>query len=396
MRILFLSCWFPYPPTNGSKLRILNLLRELTQRHEVTLLSFADQPDVDPAAPALAMCRAVEVVPAQPLQPHTWAARIGYLRAAPRSIAATYSEEMAQRIDVRLTAEPIDLVIASQWSAAGYVHCCAGVPALFEEVELGSVYRQLAPAPSMLQRARYSLTWLKHRRYLARLLRQFRACTVVSEHERHLLATSVPQHPPITVIPNSVSLVDYEDVRETPHPNRLIFAGSFRYAANHDAMCWFVREVLPLIRARAPEVHLTITGDAAQRRLPPAPNVVQTGHLDDVRPLIAASSVSLAPLRMGGGTRLKILEAMALGTPVVATPKGAEGLDVADGEHLLIADGPRAFAAQVVRLLSDDRLRDRLRRNARRLVAERYEARVVGPQFERLVVQVAGAAVRES
>ncbi|MBP1684186.1 MAG: putative glycosyltransferase [Deltaproteobacteria bacterium] len=390
MRILFLSSWFPYPPSNGSKLRTFNLLRELSRQHDVTLLSFADQPDVDPAAPALAgMCRAVEVV-ATPCRSARRAAWLSFLRTAPRSLVGTRSPEMEQRIGELLSASPFDLVIASQLQAASYVPSCGGLTALFEEVELGVLYEQFAHAPSVLRRLRYGLTWFKHRRYLARLLRSFRACTVVSERERALLSSTVPEHPAITVIPNGVDLADYASVHQTPQRNRLIFTGSFRYIANHDAMCWFVRDVYPLIRAGVPDIQLTITGDAADRRVPDTPGVVHTGHVADVRPLIASSWISVAPVRIGGGTRVKILEAMALGTPVVATSKGAEGLDVRHGVHLLIADTPHAFAEQVLHLLADPELRAELSRNARQMVEARYNWTTIGRRLAELVAALGG------
>jgi glycosyltransferase involved in cell wall biosynthesis len=154
-------------------------------------------------------------------------------------------------------------------------------------------------------------------------------------------------------------------------------------------MCWFVGDVYPLIHARVPDVQLTITGEAANRPLPAAPNVVHTGHVENVRPLVASSCISVAPIRIGGGTRVKILEAMALGTPVVATSKGAEGLDVCHGVHLLIADTPHAFAEQVLRLLADPGLRRELSRNARDVVEARYNWKAIGCRFEELLASLA-------
>jgi len=127
-------------------------------------------------------------------------------------------------------------------------------------------------------------------------------------------------------------------------------------------------------------------GDRGQRRLAELGDGVRlSGYLEDIRPVVAGASVCVAPIRQGGGTRLKILEAMALGTPVVATSKGAEGLDVADGEHILIADGPAEFANRTLQLLRDPALRQRLAYNARRLVEEWYDWGPIGQRFVRLV-----------
>ncbi|GAB4543403.1 MAG: glycosyltransferase family 4 protein [Anaerolineae bacterium] len=392
MRILFLSSWFPYPPNNGSKLRIYNLLRGLARHHQVTLLSFADQPHVDPEIPELRpLCDQVQVIPWKPFNPRSRQARLGFLSLTPRSIVDTFSSEMAGCIEERVSSGDYDLVIASQWAMASYGPCFQGLPALLEEVEVGVPYEQFARATSLWRRFRYGLTWAKHRAYLARLLRHFKACTVVSEQERRLLSRAIPGYQAIEVVPNCINLVEYSDVRESPQANSLIFTGSFRYFANHDAMTWFLQEVYPPIRAQVPEVRLTITGDHAGRPLPAADNVTLTGFVDDVRPLIASAWISLVPIRVGGGTRLKILEAMALGTPVVATSKGAEGLDVQDGEHILIADTPEAFARAVLRLLADPGLRSRLADNASKLVRDRYDWAAVMPGFLDLIERVAHA-----
>lgn len=386
MKILFLSRWYPHPPDNGSKLRVYNLLRGLAQHHDVTLLSFSDQPGVDPDMCELrSFCREVRVVPWKPFNPYSLRAQLGFLSSVPRAWVDTFSWEMAQAIRQTLTTQNYNLVIASQVSTAAYSRYLSGLPALFEEVEIGVPYERFTRSTSPWHRLRFGLSWLKHRRYLARLLQDFRVCTVVSEQERQLLAQAVPAYKSIDVIPNSVNLADYEDVQAVSQSNTLIFTGSFRYAANYDAMVWFLQEIYPRIQARIPDIHLVITGDHANLPLPTVDNVTLTGFVEDVRPLIASSGLGLAPLRVGGGTRLKILEAMALRTPVVATSKGAEGLDVRHGEQLLIADTAEAFAEAVICLSENVELRRQLADKAYQVVREKYDWAVVIPRFLDLV-----------
>jgi polysaccharide biosynthesis protein PslH len=390
VRILFLSGWFPYPPSNGSQLRIYHLLRTLARRHAVTLLTFADSRQApDGVGPLRQLCEAVEVVAWKAYQPDAWRARAGWLSPTPRSVVDTYSWEMEHRIERTLSQSHYDLIIASQLRSAVYSSCFGGTPALFEEVELGVLYDAFAKAASIWRRCRFGLTWWKHRRYLARLLRHFRACTVVSECERRLLASALPRYAAAHVVPNGVDVQSYDDVRTVPQPDTLVFTGSLTYWANHDAMVWFLGKVYPLIRARWPQVRLIITGNHANLPLPAAESVTRTGLVEDIRPVVAAAAVAIVPMRAGGGTRLKMLEAMALGTPVVATSKGAEGLEVVDGEHALIADDPRAFADSVLRVLADAALRTRLTRRARQLVEQRYDWRTIGVQFETLVTRIA-------
>lgn len=385
-RILFLSRWFPYPPDNGSKLRIWNLLRGLAEEHDVTLLTFAGRSRRVPDFSELAsLCRDVQVVPWKPYRPDSLQARLGFLNPKPRSVIDTFSPEMEARIAQCVAGGQIDAVIASQIDMAAYAAAFDQLPALFEEVEVGVLYEQFAHASSLRNRFRYGLTWAKHWRFLTRLLRRFEACTVVSDREKALLQEIAPRFRPVELIPNCINLDDYAHVHAMPEPNTLIFTGSFTYHVNYEAMVWFLREVYPLVRESVPDVRLTITGDHADLPLPRAPNVTLTGFVDDVHSLVAGSWISLAPIHEGGGTRLKILEAMALRTPVVSTSKGAEGLAVHDGEHLLLADKPAAFAEAVIHLLQEPGLRTRLADNAFHLVSARYHWPVVMPRFLRLL-----------
>jgi glycosyltransferase involved in cell wall biosynthesis len=162
-------------------------------------------------------------------------------------------------------------------------------------------------------------------------------------------------------------------------------------------MRFFLEQVYPLVKQRVPGVRLRITGrsDQAQRDSLPADESIEfTGYLDDVRPLVARSWASIAPMRVGGGTRLKILEAMALGTPVIATYKGTEGLNVTSGVDILLADIPAMLADHIVALLRDTELRERLAVAGKRLVAEQYDWDVIASRAEAFLRQVARLKAR--
>ena len=183
----------------------------------------------------------------------------------------------------------------------------------------------------------------------------------------------------------------YSGVEAHPQADTLIFNGALTYFANYQAMAYFLERIYPLIRAECPQVRLAITGrteGVALAALRADESVTFTGYLSDIRPLVAGSSVCIAPLLEGGGTRLKILEAMALGTPVVATSKGTEGLGATHGEHLLIADDPAEFARHTIALLKDAELRARLAVQARAFVQARYDWEPIGRQFTALVERV--------
>lgn len=385
MNILFLSRWFPYPATNGSKLRIYNLLRGLGAAHRITLVSFYEPAEGAPDAAGLSgLCQRVETVPWREYQPSSLRSLLGLLNPNPRSVVDTFSSQMAEKIRAVLRQGSFDLVIASQTDMAAYQPYFGSVPALLEEVETGIIYQEYQQAAG-LSHLRSGLTWWKQRRYLRRLLPRFAACTVVSAQEAALIRDAAPAVRRVEVIPNGFDLQAARQVQGVPQPDTLIYCGSFRYFANHEAMLWFVNEVFPLVRAQIPSARLTITGDTAGRDFPVVEGVQLAGHVLDVRLLVASAWLSLAPLRVGGGTRLKILESFALRTPVVATTKGAEGLAALSGQHLLIADDPVDFAEQVVSLLKDSHLRQSLAEQAFRLVEEQYDWAVILPRFLALV-----------
>ena len=392
MKILFLSRWFPYPTDNGSKLRIYNLLRGLARYHDVTLLSFADRPDVSlDAAEIREICSDVQVVPWREFNPKSARAWVGFLSLKPRSIIDTFSPEMVGKITQLLNTQKYDLVIASQLSMAAYRPYFKNIPAIFEEVEIGLSYGETFQNPDLKKRLRHAFTWFKLRIYLSRLLRSFEACTVVSEQECQLLLRNFSKNiRAIEVIPNCIQISAYESLQVSLNSNQLIFSGSFRYNVNYEAMLWFIREVYPRILKKIPSVHLVITGDHANLQLPSTQNITLTGYVNDINILIASSWVSIIPLWNGGGTRLKVLEAMAAGTPVVSTSKGVEGLNSKSGEHFLVADSPDVFADQVIRLLEDKTLHDQLSTRGKQFVKDNYNWELVLPRFLRLLENTIG------
>jgi glycosyltransferase involved in cell wall biosynthesis len=207
----------------------------------------------------------------------------------------------------------------------------------------------------------------------------------------------VPGYEPLLVIPNGVDLQVNSGDFGAPRPDSLIYPGALTYSANFDAMKFFLEDILPLIRAQRPDASLRITGGydgVPVHELPLGRGAELTGYLDDVRPAVAQSWGCVIPLRVGSGTRLKALEAMALGTPVISTSKGAEGLEVRHEENILIADDPGEFSQAVLRLLQDEHLRAKLSANGRRLVEERYSWEACARPLERLLNQIAagGAA----
>ncbi len=391
MRILFISTWFPYPIDNGAKIRVYHLLRALGTRHDVSLLSFAfDTAQPMNSAALSSFCTKVETIDCNPFRRQAARTALRFFSAAP--IVTLPLPEVSAAVDRLYQQVDFDVVIASIEVTAVYALRAPSstVKVLEEHNSLTRWMRErYQQQTSLVQRLRCLVSWQKTRAYEAKLFPRFDLCTMVSQLDRQeslrLLKGRVT---PIETVPNGVDCEHNQPGQCDIQPDTLIYNGAITYHANYDAVQYFLSDVYPRVRQKCPQVSLTITGatDSVDRsKLAVDDSVHFSGYVDDIRPVISRHAVCIAPLREGGGTRLKILEAMALGVPVVSTSKGAEGLDVIDGEHLLIADEPQAFAAAVVRLLGDRELRRKLAQNARSCVEECYDWKNIGQQFVSLV-----------
>lgn len=396
MRILFLSAWYPFPPDNGSKLRIAHLLRGLARRHRVDLLSFAPEPPAEEALrEAGTICEHVELIPEDPFAERAQGAVGSLFSIEPRSIRLRHSEAMASAVR-RRAGDGYDLVIASQIHMAPYALELPNVPRLLEEIELTITREKFQRQPSAALRARHLLTWLKLRRYLQRLLTQFAGVTVVSEPELAILQPLLGRGTAAGVVPNGVDVAACAADFGPPEPNLLIHPGALSWEANFDAMSYFIGEILPLIHLGRPQARLQVTGRSTPEQiaaLPTHAGVEFTGFLSDIRPAVARAWAEVVPLRLGGGTRLKVLEALAIGTPLVSTSKGVEGIELLPERDVLVADTPADFAAQTLRLLGSPALREELAANGR-LVAARYDWRVCVQHLDDIIETSLGAPIR--
>lgn len=388
MRVVFISWWWPYPASNGSKIRIYNLLRHLAESHKVYLLSFAepDEATLEQVAHLSEFCQHVEIVPKPTYQPDSFRSQIGYFSRWPRSLIDTYSETMAQH--VRRWGAQADIIIGSQQQTLRYLELVPHVPALLEEIEVTGFHDRVRRAGGAGERLRAQMTVTKLENALRRLLQRGVAMTVVSAQEQEYLRTIAPNGAHIEVIPNGIDTQVYQPEGIPPVPNTLLYSGAVTYSANYDAVAFFVHDVLPLVRQRVPDICFTVTGstgDVDVSALMAQPGVRFTGYLPEMAHTVQSSWAVVVPLREGGGTRLKILEALAMGTPVVSTPKGAEGLNVHPGTDILIADEPEAMADMICALLGDEALRTRLAQAGRQVVVKEYDAAIIGRRFVELI-----------
>ena len=424
MRILFLTPQLPYPPQKGTALRNWGLISGLAARHEVAVLSFLASPPHSPPLggmkgslphypplggtkgggtdPLRAACR-VETVP-QPARTTRDRLRDMLATRQPDMALRLPSEEYGRRLADWLAREPFDVVHVEGIELAPYLDIIKGTPPLIEGAGGGRplvvfddhnceyllqqrVFLTDLHAPARWPGAAYSFVqWRRLRRYEAHVCRRADRVLAVSDADAAALQSLVPGLT-VTVIPNGIDTQTYRPpISNLQSPiSNLVFTGTMDFRPNVDAVLWFARKVLERVRAEVPEACFVVVGQRPHRRLDRLrddPAVRLTGWVEDTRPYIAQAAVYVAPLRMGGGTRLKLLEAMAMGKAVVATRLGAEGYPVTDGRELLLADTPADFAAAVVALLHAPERRAELGRAARAFVEQRYDWRVIVPRME--------------
>jgi glycosyltransferase involved in cell wall biosynthesis len=302
---------------------------------------------------------------------------------------------MARRLQAIVHGRHWDAVVALEMPVARYALQLRHTVRILDLNVSASYQRYLysSQLQGQLERAHAWVGWQKVQRYERRLCRHFACCTVVLEPEAAYLRDSLAgARCEVLISENGVDLVRNQPNGTSSLANSLIYTGALTYEANLDAVAYFLAEIYPHIRQKQPAARLVVTGSTRgvdTGRLALDASVHLSGYIPDIRPAIRRSAVCVIPLRKGTGTRLKILEAMALGTPIVTTSKGAEGLAVRHGEHVLIADDPAAFASCTLQLLEDRALAARLAANGRRLVEERYDWSAIGRHFVTLVEQAA-------
>lgn len=394
MRVLFLTPQLPYPPQKGTALRNWGLIDGLKTRHEVSLLSFrAPGQDTELPPPLVETCERVVAVP-QPERSIRHRMRDMIVTRYPDMALRLASRGYAQRLADWLERESFDVVQIEGIELAAYIDVIEAATqdpmVVFDDHNCEYLLQRRVfltdlRSPARWAGAAYSwVQWLRLRRYEAQVCRRADSVLTVSEADAEALKRLVPDlHP--RVVPNGIDTRRYHPQAVETRGNSLVFTGTMDFRPNVDAVLWFAREVLPLVRAEVPDVHFDIVGQRPHRRLDPLkddPGITVTGWVEDVRPYIATAGLYVAPLRMGGGTRLKLLEAMAMGKAVVSTRLGAEGYPLTDGCELILADTPTDFSEKVVSLLRSPTRRAALGRRARTFVEQRYDWRAIVPLVE--------------
>lgn len=396
MKILWLNSGLLLPLNKGGRLRTWHLMRHLAERHDISYLSFADgtQTAADREGMQAVASRLVTIPRSDPAKgsPRFYVDTARYVfDGAPYAVAKYRSDAFRQQVAELLSTGRFDALICDFLppvvNLPDHLPCPSILFTHNVESEIWRRHAEHAANPA----ARFLLTqqWRRMLRFERQALARFDLVLAVSEADRRTFERLYPEalKRPAHVVQTGVDTSYFAPMPATAAagPAHLVFTGSMDWLPNEDAMVHFVRDMLPLVRQAEPETTLSIIGRAptpAVQRLAGEPGVIVTGRVDDVRPHVAEGSVYVVPLRIGGGTRLKIFEAMAMAKAVVSTTIGAEGLPVRTGHNIVIADEPAAFAQAVVELIRNPDARRRIELEARRLVVTRYDWSAVAGDFE--------------
>jgi sugar transferase (PEP-CTERM/EpsH1 system associated) len=394
MKLLFVTARFPYPALKGDQVRAYHQLRLLAEKHSITLLSFGGE-DVraEDRAHVESLCDAVIVVPLS--RPAMAGALLRNVRSGLPLQTALY-QTAAMRAHVRAQLRNgFDLVHVQLARMAEHV-MEAGTPCYVDLIDALSLNmdRRAAEQHGPLKAVFVHEARRMHE-YERRICESFAVVSVVAPADRDAIGPFAN----LTVNGNGVDVEHFAFARGKRRKNALIFSGNMGYFPNVNAVSWFVRDVLPLIQAEIPSVTFEIAGTNPARDVRALAErndaVSVTGFVADVRAHLTRATVGVVPMRAGTGMQNKVVEAMACGTPLVATPFALGGIDAVHERHLLVAGNARVFAAQTVRLLRNAELRDELACAARELVVGNYSWNASVGALERLYERARGIAPLE-
>lgn len=390
MHILFISPYFPYPLNNGGKVRIYNLIKHLSKRHRITLLTLYDSEKEKLGISKLQEFGEIVAIPHKYFSkwhPKSW---INMLSLTPRVVMQFHNHAMFRSINKIIKTQSVDLVQVEFIQMAQYLPTAKNLLTILanNDIPFLLLNRGYFASNTLERKIFYRLQAAKMKRYEKLCCRKYHAVLTVSENDKQTLSQLLKGgEDKIFVIPNGVDVNYYQRLPIKKDNNKLVFIGWMPFYGNADAMKYFYKEILPLIRREIPEVQLTIIGEdpfGYLTELKKDNKIVLTGYVDDTRPILSESSVFIAPIRIGGGTKLKLLEAMAMELPVVSTSVGCEGLNVTHEENILIADDPKEFASHVTKLLKESELREKIGKQAREFVKKKYNWEVIVAQLEEL------------
>lgn len=402
MKIFWIARTCPYPPNDGEKIRVYNLLRQLSAKHELTLVCrVMNEEELEGLAELRKICARVhgEFIPS----PHGFFEKFRWLipfvfSQYPLGLSTVFFKQIADVIRQIGAGETFDIVQVEHSSLTIYLDYAVfrGNPArllTMHNIDYIRNDRIIANTRIGIGKAYHLVNQARFKNWELKSLRRYDGIITMSELDSNILNNDI-HGLPLHVVENGVDAVAIPFKPEKRLTDRLIFVASMDSEANHDGAMYFVKDIFPLISKARPTASIAFVGRNPRKELLDLHNrkgIVVTGKVTDVFAYYSEAAIAIVPLRSGSGTRLKILEAMAAGVPVVSTSIGCEGLTLCDGEHLLISDTPRGFADCIARLLEDDPFREEMIRKARALVENEYDWGLIAKKHEKVYNMVVTA-----
>ncbi|MBM3254159.1 MAG: glycosyltransferase [Candidatus Omnitrophica bacterium] len=380
--ILILSPFLPFPPRDGGKLKMYTAIKSLSDEYDIILLSFIEDVEEERfTIPLRIFCREVFTILRKPTS--LTKRENDYF---PKIVKAFYSQEFKNKLEETIKKYTIDILQTEYTFMAYYTKDIQDIPRILVEHDT-SLFSLLHSYEKPLENGvfRKFSEWLKKVRFHRYAYEQFDKIIVFTEEEKKKIKRLVPDAD-VSVIPIGLDLLTYNfPKRDNNQPLDLIFIGYMGHYPNVDGVFYFCDRILPLIHSELPEVSLYIIGSSMEDRLlklKERKNIYLLGEVEDIRLFLAKSKVFIAPLRYGGGLRVKILEAMAMGLPVVATSVASRGIRAIANKEIIISDTPKKFAKDIIQLIQNENLRKELGSNAHLAVRQYYDSDKIKERFK--------------
>lgn len=379
--VLFLTLSLPVPPNDGGRLRSYHFLKHIASHSKVTLATFSDKSEIDNQSEALAeLCSDILWLPTPVDKSRSSLDKASDVRRRyPVALKQYRSDTIGSRLASRINSHQFDIVHLDHLYLAQYRSLFTMLPVLINYPDVEAIkQKRIMASRQDKYRPRWLMAWLELLRWRRYELDSARSCNTVvvaSEIDADYFRNRIADVP-IVVVPNGIDTEIFSPIDQPVDNANLVFVGNMSYMPNIDAVLWFYEDMMPGLLEKRPEIHLTVVGrdpPEAIRSLGELDSITVTASVNDVRPYYHNAALSIVPLRAGSGTRLKILEAMALGVPVVSTSVGSEGLQLINGKDIVVSDEAENFAFNVLNLLDQPDKRGNIARHARRTVEKYYD-----------------------
>jgi len=398
-KILFLAHLFPLPLDSGGKIKSYYTLKNLAAKHDVYTLAYVRSHDeIEHLNELKSVCGNIEIV-------HLRRGKLRQLSDLAKSlitgksfiVSRDYRDDMQAAYDRLIKSFNPDVVHIDHLQMAQFVDFKADYKTVLDHhnVESMIIERIVQSSESAPEKAYARIEWPKLREYELEICRKSDLVLTVSEEDKSTLKSLCTEISNIESVPIGVDIDHFQRVERDEDTLNILSIATMYWPPNVDSMLYFCRDIFPLVKSAIPESTVTVAGQRpvdSIRALAADPSIKVVGYVSDSREMARDCGVFIVPLRSGSGVRVKILNALAMGLPVVSTSIGAEGLDVESGKHLILADTPSDFADAVILLLRDKKLADQIGRNGRDLVCEKYSWEIVGDRLHKIYYKLGGAS----